>query len=214
MSKKINVFIADDHEFVILGLKSYISTFNDIEVINQAITIKDTELKLLNQEKKIEIIVVDYSFGDGYGEQILNFIKTKNLDIKVIFLSAHDELALVHKMIKSGASAFVIKTDPIAFLVEAIYSVAKNEIYLSHALSKKLYNFTNSLSENEVSLITRRETEILKLFLQGLSSIEIADKLFISVSTVETHKKNLYKKFNVTSSAGLMQAAIKYKHLI
>ncbi len=212
--KNINVFIADDHEFVILGLKSYIETFTDIKFVDSAMTINDVKIKILALENKIDIIVLDYSFGDGYGEEILHIVKTEKLTIKVIFLSTHDELALVHKMIKLGAYGFVLKTDPISYIIEAIYTVANNEIYLNHSLSKKLYNFSNSLLDDVISLITNREKEILKLFLDGKSSNDIGDKLFISVSTVETHKKNLYKKFKVSNSGALMQAVIKYKHLI
>ena len=105
--KNINVFIADDHEFVILGLKSYIETFTDIKFVDSAMTINDVKIKILALENKIDIIVLDYSFGDGYGEEILHIVKTEKLTIKVIFLSTHDELALVNKMIKLGAYGFV-----------------------------------------------------------------------------------------------------------
>jgi DNA-binding NarL/FixJ family response regulator len=210
----IKVFLADDHELVIMGLQSYIKEFKDIECVESATSIKEVENKLLNSTTIIDIIVLDYSFGDGYGEQVLNFIKENRLNIKTIFLSNHDELALVHKMLKKGAFGFVLKTDPLSNIIEAIYSVAKNEVYLNYTLSKKLYSFSNSLLDNEISLLTNREKEILKLFLDNYTSNQIAEKLFISLSTVETHKKNLYKKFKVTNSASLMQAAIKYKHLI
>jgi len=213
-SKKINVFIADDHEFVIHGFSSYINSHSDLNLIDTALTIIEAKEKIKNLASKIDVIILDYSFGDGYGEEILSFIKENNINAKIIFLSMHEELALIHSMLKKGANSFVLKTDPAAVIIEAIYAVHHEGHYLNPKLSKKLYNFSNSLLDDEISSITNREKEILKLFIKCKTSNEIAEELFISLSTVETHKKNIYKKFKVTNSAALMKAVIQYNHFL
>lgn len=214
IDKKIKVLLADDHEYIMMGLKTYLSNFKEVEIIGISNSIKQVEEKLFDQKIIPDVLVLDYSFSDGYGEKILHSIKEKKIDTKVLFLSTYDDLALVHKLIKNGASGYVIKSDPISNISEGIYSVMHGDVYLNPNLSKKLYKYSNSLTDNEIGLITKREREILKLFVEGLSSKEIAEKLFISEATVVTHKKNLYKKFNVPNSTGLMKEVIKHNHLL
>jgi DNA-binding NarL/FixJ family response regulator len=212
--QKIKILLADDHEYIMMGLKTYLSNFKEIEIVGICNSIKQIEEKLFDQKIIPDVLVLDYSFSDGYGEQILFAVKEKKLDTKVLVLSTYDDLALVHKLIKNGASGYVIKSDPISNISEGIYSVTHGDIYLNPSLSKKLYKYSNALTDNEIGLITRREKEILKLFVEGFSSKEIAEKLFIAEATVVTHKKNLYKKFNVPNSTGLMKEVIKHKHLL
>lgn len=214
IEQKIKVFLADDHEYIMMGLKTYLSNFKELEIIGISNSIKQIEEKLFDQKIIPDVLILDYSFGDGYGERVLASIKEKKINTRVLFLSTYDDLALVHKLLKNGASGYVIKSDPISNISEGIFSVIHGDIYLNPNLSKKLYKYSNSLTENEIGLITKREREILKLFVEGLSSKEIAEKLFISEATVVTHKKNLYKKFNVPNSTGLMKEVIKHNHLL
>jgi two-component system response regulator NreC len=148
------------------------------------------------------------------GIETLKEIKKHYPKIKTIILTMHEEKSLVKKMTDLGANGFLFKNSDIEELIIAMESVMKGKSYFSVSLRNELINNdligeSESNFDSKKSLLTEREIEIIKLIVEGLSNKEIADKLFISPRTVDTHRTNLMKKLEVNNVAGLVRYAIR-----
>jgi DNA-binding NarL/FixJ family response regulator len=209
---KIKVILVDDHAIVRDGIKALIST-DEIEVINEASNAQDFFSML--QIKKPDIAVLDISLPDISGIEITKKLSIEHPGIKVIILSMHLNEDFIFNAVKAGAMAYLPKNSTRKELIDAIRQVAAGEEYFSEPVSNIILKSyikkakTEEEEKKEENALSKREVEILKLFAEGKSNKEIADMLFISSRTVESHKNHIMLKLELKSTVELIKFAIK-----
>ena len=201
MMKKIRVFITDDHYMVIEGIRALLQHDEGIELIGYASNAASC-LAFLKQEQP-DVILMDISMPDSSGIELCREVKSRYPFIQVLGLSTFDQKSFVLKMMENGATGYVLKNASKQELSKAIHLASEGKRYMSHGASNAL----KSALKDKASLpfITRREKEVLKLIAEGHTNAEIAKKLFISISTVDTHRKSLLAKFNMKNTAALVR---------
>lgn len=199
---KIKVFITDDHYMVIEGIHSLLQHESEIELVGHAMNAGSC-LAYLEQQLP-DIILMDISLPDKSGIDLCKEVKEKYPSVFVIGLSTFNQQSFIQKMMDNGASGYVLKNATQDELTDAISTVAKGKTFLSHEAAQSL---RKKIAGTPV--LTTREKEVLELIAEGLTNNEIAQKLFISVSTVDTHRKNLLAKFEAKNIASLIKAAMQ-----
>jgi DNA-binding NarL/FixJ family response regulator len=204
----IKVFIVDDHYMVIEGIHSLLQNEKNIEWMGHATNAASCIAFL--QQQTPDVILMDINLPDKSGIDLCREVKEKFPGIFILGLSTFNQQSFIEKMIGSGASGYVLKNATQEELMEGIETVMKGKQYLSFdaalALRKPEIN-------NNVPVITRREKEVLELIADGMTNNEIAQKLFISTTTVDTHRKNLLAKFEAKNIASLIKVAVQ-QHMI
>lgn len=197
----MKIILVDDHSLVLDGLKKLLEEDEMLEVLDTQSNVPDA-IRSIDKHKP-ELVITDYSMGDDDGLGLIQ--KTKRLypDMKFIMLSMHDEAHLVKEVLKEGINGYVLKKDTKEELLEAIYAVRAGKMYLSNDINAML---VKSLYEpGEGKLLTAREREVLHLIAKEYSNKQIAEELFISERTVETHRKNIFRKTKTNSIVGLIK---------
>lgn len=200
----VRVFIVDDHPMVIEGLSAMLRDQPKIELAGFATTAASCQGFFVNQTA--DVVLMDINLPDKSGIELCALIKAKSPTTRIIALSNFDQLSYVERMKENGAAGYLLKNTPLAELLQAIEAVSKGLTWWNY-----LENFTNQLEAKNVLLLTRREKEVLNLIAEGLTNIEIADKLFVSASTIDSHRKNLIAKLNVKNTAALVRFALENK---
>lgn len=202
---KIKIFITDDHYMVIEGIRSLLTNEKDIEWMGHASN-ADSCLAFLQQQQP-DIILMDINMPGKSGIDLCKEVKDKYPGVFVVGLSTFNQQSFIHKMMENGASGYVLKNATQQELMEAITTVVKGKTYLSDEAATALRNTETSA----IPLVTRREKEVLQLIAEGLTNGEIAEKLFISSATVDTHRKNLLVKFQTKNTASLVKTAMQWQ---
>ncbi|CAM1355257.1 MULTISPECIES: response regulator [Tenacibaculum] len=213
MSYKIKVHIADDHKILIEGVIALINIEDDIEVEGFSLTGRE----VINWSKKntADILILDINMPEMDGIDVLKTFQQRDTKIKTIILSSLSDPKLVQEMIVLGANGFLEKSSASEHIVDAIRAVNKGLQYFNEDIKSKLFNLYVTGSKNKIKReeshkdLTERELEVLTLIAQEKSSSEIADKLRISVKTVETYRRSLYKKLKVKNVVGLAMYAVR-----
>ncbi len=203
---KIKVFVVDDHYMVIEGIRSLLQNENDIEWMGHA-TNAVSCLAFLKQQLP-DIILMDVNLPDVSGIELCKQVRQLYPSVFVLGLSTFNQQPIIRNMLENGASGYVLKNATKEELLEAAKAVMAGKSYLSFDVALFLRK-----TDDELPIITRREKEILLLIADGLTNAEMAAKLFISIPTVNTHRKSLLNKFNVNNTASLIKLAAKH-HLI
>jgi DNA-binding NarL/FixJ family response regulator len=210
---RARILIIDDHPIVCDGLIRLISkkAKDDFEICGQAGNAKDA-LKLM-EELRPDMLMIDISLRSCNGLELTKIIRSKNIDLPVLILSMHDELVYAERALRAGANGYIMKNEPSEILLEAIRKVLKGKVYISENISqeivRKLKNNSTDNLASPISSLSDRELEIFNLLGQGRTTRDIADELFISFKTVETHFARIKAKLNITSYNELIvQAAI------
>lgn len=199
---KASVFIVDDHYMVIEGIRSLLQNEKDIEWMGHATNAASCLGFLKNHQP--DIILMDINLPDKSGIDLCKEVRQKYPAIFVLGVSTFNQQAFIRNMIDNGASGYVLKNATKDELLEAIAVVQKGKTFLSHEANL-------SLREKEIKMppISRREKEVLQLIADGLTNNEIAEKLFISIPTVNTHRKSLLEKLEAKNTALLISKATK-----
>lgn len=205
----IHVIIADDHDLFRFGLSELLKKHNDINVVK---TVSDGKqlLEQLNDNKNIDIVLLDITMPNMDGFEVLDQINQLKSNVKPIVISMHNEGNYIAKCAQKGAYGYLIKNADEEELLLSIRSVAKGKKYFGPEISEKMVNF---MSENKVSsqLLSNKENEVIQLIAKGLTTKEIATKLFVSTRTIETHRANILKKLEVKNTAALIKKATEKK---
>jgi DNA-binding NarL/FixJ family response regulator len=199
---KASVFIVDDHFMVIEGIRSLLQNEKEIEWMGHA-TNATSCLAFLKLQQP-DVILMDINLPDKSGIDLCKEVKDKYPSVFVLGLSTFNQQAFIRNMIDNGASGYVLKNATKDELLDAIKTITAGKTYLSQEVSAIL-----KTSDNEAIPITRREKEILALIAEGLTNAEIAEKLFLSIATVNTHRKSLLEKLDAKNTAILIGKAIK-----
>ena len=211
--EKIGIYIADDHEMFVEGISLLLAINGTVVVEASANT--GTELIELLKKKIVDIVLLDINMPEMNGFEAAKIIVKKFPSVKIIALSMFLEKEYIQELINIGVYGYILKNTKIQELEKAIILIASGKKYFSNDVGLKLLNAqTNNeyaegfLLEQQQGL-TEREIDVLKLIVQENTTSEIAEKLFISVHTVETHRKNLIKKVKVKNVAGLVKYALQ-----
>jgi len=209
--KKIRILIVEDHEVVIKGIKTLLEPYDDLEIIGYALDGEEAMKKV--EESRPDIIIMDINLPEVSGIQITEKISEQFPLSKVIYYTSHVDEDLITQGFEAGAFGYVPKNFKPQELIEAIHMVHEGQKFMKGIVSEKfIASYLKSEKEKKLKQdipLSERELEVLKHMSLGLSNKQIADKLFISIRTVETHKHNLMKKLNIFSTAELVIYAIQ-----
>lgn len=200
---KAKVFIVDDHYMVIEGIRSLLQNESKIEWTGHA-TNAESCLAFL-QRQQPDVILMDINLPDKSGIDLCREVKTKYPGIRILGLSTFSQRSYIEKMMENGANGYLLKNAGREELLKGIEMAMQRKSYMSHEAALSL----RSADSQTLPILTRREKEILELIAAGLTNQEIADKLFISYTTVDTHRKNLLQKFEAKNVAVLINLATK-----
>jgi len=207
----ITTIIVDDHIIMRDGLRRLLEEESDIEVVGEADNGRDAVKIVL--EKTPDIVIMDVAMHDMNGIEATRQIKKENSKIKIIALSMHSERQIVIGMFRAGASAYLLKDSTSIELVEAIRAVYLGRKYLSEKISdiviQEISDVRKDPGEIAIGKLTQRESEILQLLSEGNSTKHIAEILFISPKTVESHRANIMDKLNIHNLPELTKYAIR-----
>lgn len=202
------IFIVDDHQMVIDGLQSLLQNIRTICIVG----FTNNPLEVLDSLANIptDILITDINMPQLNGIALTKLVKAKFKNIKIICLSMYSDDISVREMIDAGVSGYIFKNTGKQELLDAIETVAKGEIYFSAEIKGEVLNLDpNNIPER----LTKREIGILKLIESEMNNKQIAEQLFISERTVETHRKNIFRKTDTQNVIGLLKYAYNH-HLI
>lgn len=218
MKNKTRILIADDHGVVRSGLRALLESVPDYSVAGEACD--GEEAVALAVHEAPDVVIMDISMPRMNGIEATAAIKEKMPDVKVIILTVHEDEEYVYRMLKAGANGYVLKSAGKKEIVAAIESARKGERFFSPSVSGLIVDGflnrekapvprTEVPTSEDLSILTRRETEVLRYIAQGYTNRKIADELFLSVRTVNTHRTNLMQKLDIHDTARLVRYAIE-----
>ncbi len=198
------IFIVDDHPMVVEGMRSMLMQLPNMEVTGHATNAASCLGYFVNNTA--DLVLLDINLPDQTGIDVCKALMKRNPELKIIALTNFDQLTYRQNMKDAGAKGYLLKNSSNDEIEKAITAVmAGSEFWLGKD------NVRESIQEHNQMLLTRREIEVLKLIAEGLTNPEIAEKLFISVSTVDSHRKNLISKLQVKNTATLVRMALENK---
>ncbi|RDK89315.1 response regulator [Marinirhabdus gelatinilytica] len=208
----IHVFIVDDHKMVIDGMQLLLKDEKDITVVGTALNGEESITEIPKQ--KVDVVLLDINMPGINGIETCKQLLKYNPDLKIVAISMHKESSLIKLMLNNGAKGYVLKNAGQDEVIDAIKTVHQGKMYLDDTVNEIVLN---SVLKNGTEKITspfptlsRREKDVLKLILEECTTQEIADKLFISFGTVETHRRNMLIKTGARNTAGLVRTALEY----
>lgn len=202
---EIKLIIADDHQLFRNGVEELLRKHEDI-IIVKSVSDGLEFMEMVKSQFDADIVLLDISMPNMDGFEVLKELKALNSAIKPIVISMHNDGNYIAKCAKMGAYGYLLKNTDESELTLAIRTVSQGRKYFSAEISEKMINFmaTNSISEN---VLSNKETEVLGLISKGLTTNDIAAKLFVSSRTIETHRANILKKLEVKNTAELIKKA-------
>jgi DNA-binding NarL/FixJ family response regulator len=210
----LKILLVDDHPMIRIGIKSLLEGEQGIVLIDEAIDGDECLEKI--DATNYDVIIMDIKMPKKTGIDTTKELVKKYPNAKVLALSMHDEQDYIVKMLQAGAKGYLLKNTTKEELLKAVEAVSRGENYFSNdvssiMLSKYIYKeFPSSKKEYKSDVqLTRRETEIIKMISEELTNADIAEKLGISVRTVDTHRRNLLQKLDVKNTAGLVRFALQ-----
>lgn len=213
--KTTQILIVDDHPIVRLGLKQMIAQAPGLSVSCEAATAQEA-IRLVHNSK-IDLAIVDLSLGEVSGLELIRQLRQLAPTLPVLALSMHDEALFAERALKAGARGYVMKQEAINSLVNAIHRVLGGQIYLSDRASQQLLEGVGqrgTLPRGRLAALSDRELEVFELIGRGLKTAEIAERLGVSVKTIETYRSNIRWKLDLKDANDLVRHAVSWtEHL-
>ena len=208
----VNVLIIDDHKMVRDGLKIMLSSLKNFMLFKiqeaesgeKAITIMDNN--------SFEIVIIDYQMPGISGPETVTRMLRINPQLKVLALSNYDELAYIQNIMDAGARGYILKNIEPTEMLNAIKTILSNKIYYCNDVAIKLIESTEDKNAKKIAtkgILSPREIEVLQMISLEMTNDEIAQKLFVSKRTIDTHRQNLISKLHVKNTVGLIKAAYR-----
>lgn len=208
---KIRVLLADDHKIFRDGVRSILEKEKDIEVVGEAAN--GSEVIELIEQQEVNVLVLDIDIGKPNGIEITALVSQNHPETKILILSMMGLHDFVIQALEKGAIGFLLKNTGKDEVLTAIRSVSKGDSYFSKEVSailiEQLHKPASSRRKSTDIPISPREIEVLTLIAKEFSNAEIAEKLYISIRTVDTHRRNLLEKLGAKNTAGLVKFAIQ-----
>jgi DNA-binding NarL/FixJ family response regulator len=207
--KTIRIVIADDHELFSNGLRELLKNYEDVEVVA---TVSDGKefMDYIKSNKNIDVVLLDITMPNMDGFEVLKRIKDTAPLIKPVIISMHDEGNYIAKCAKNGAYGYLLKNTDQEELIKVLRIVMQGKKYFSPTISEKMIDYMSESTTSEAILSTK-ESEVLELISKGYTTKKIAQMLFVSTRTIETHRSNIIKKLKVKNTAELIKKAVKLK---
>ncbi|HMP98151.1 MAG TPA: response regulator transcription factor [Cyclobacteriaceae bacterium] len=199
----MKTLLVDDHAILLDGVRALLEKEEDVSIVATASSAEQA-LDLLKQHQP-DLLITDFNLPGMDGLSLIRRVKKIFPEIKIIVLSMHDETHLVKEILKEGVNGYILKKDSHKELSEALQQIRNGKVFLSDEINKMLIRGLNFPDDNK--LLSEREREILKLIAKEYSNRQIAEELFISERTVETHRKNIFRKTGTSSLVGLIKFA-------
>lgn len=206
--RRIKVILVDDHHIVLDGLESLLQQEPEFQVL-ASLHSGEEVLDMLKSQQP-QILLTDFSLPGISGIDFVRQVKKLYPQVRIIVLSMHDEAHIIKSVLKEGVEGYLLKNIQHSELKSAIRHVAQGLPYVSPEVTRLLMDEMNK-PKDEPELLTDRELDVLRLIAKEFSNKEIADKLFISERTVETHRKNIFRKTKTSSLVGLIKFAYEHK---
>lgn len=206
------LLIVDDHQMLLDGIRALLHDEPNFKIVAEA----HNGLRALEelQKTEVDIVLTDISMPDMNGIELTQKIKADFPNIKVLTLSMFSEKQTIREMVDAGVSGYILKNTGKEELVGALTKIASGGIYFGDEVTNEMMRMMTdqdrAMEKKESVTLTFREREILKLIAKEYSNVQIADELFISERTVETHRKNIFRKTNTKSIVGLIKYAYEY----
>lgn len=208
------LYLVDDHTIFLRGLTLLLNEEEGFTVVGTA----ENGAKLLNDLDRVEmdILVLDIQLPDTDAEALLHHIRRKKPDLPILYHTMMRGTRYLHKLMQHGVQGYLLKSAPVHELIAALKSIAGGETFFSPEINITLtgeedYRNTVIVPDARVTeILSRREMEVLQMVCKEYSSSDIAAKLFLSVSTVDTHRKNIIQKLGVNNTVGLVKYALKH----
>jgi DNA-binding NarL/FixJ family response regulator len=214
MATKKTILIVDDHPLFREGLKSIITRNSRFEVVGEAGTGKQA-LRLAKQLRP-DLVVMDISLPDKSGIDVTSDIRRLLPETRVVIVSMHSKIDHISEAFRAGATGYVVKESAADRLAQGLVAVSRGEYFLDTSLSHKVVEKLMEFPEKDAKItdaryerLTPREQQVMRLLAEGLSTKEIAEKLFISPKTVENHRANLMSKLDLHSTMELVRYAAR-----
>ena len=207
----IRVFIIDDHKMVIEGIELMLEQEVGLELVGFALSGEAGMEKLKNGQ--VDVLLLDINLPGLNGIEVCKLIRASDSKLKIIALSMLKDSSLIKMMLKNGADGYVLKNAGREEIVAAIHAVFTGKKYLDQEVNDIIISSITGYATQKSTpfpSLSRREKEVLALILDELTTKEIAGKLFISVGTVETHRRNMLAKVGARNTAGLVRIALEY----
>jgi len=209
LTKKIRVYIVDDHQMMIDGIKALLANSSDFEIVGEQ-TNPLFALEDIPRENP-DILISDISMKEMSGIELVRKMKISMPQLKILALSMYSDRETISEMLVAGINGYVLKNTGTEELVAALTKIAAGQQFFSDEVTAemmKTFSQPKLTDQKEAVNLTAREIEIVKLIAEEYNNAQIGDKLFISERTVETHRKNIFRKTNTKSVAGLVKFAI------
>lgn len=209
----ITILIIDDHPLVTDGIKTMLQHEAHLQVSKTARTGREALAYL--EQHPVDVILLDISLPDIDGLALCQQIRLTNKTSRIIGVTSANDAGIITQLLHRGGNGYLLKNMEREELIHAINRVLDGHVYLSKEANEKVLQQYRSLDSalHQMPVLTRREKEILVLLSDGMTGPQIAEKLFLSTYTIETHRKNLLQKFNVNNTALLLKAARDYRIL-
>lgn len=209
----MKILIADDHAMFVDGIESILVTESDIDIVGRCYT-GQSVLDFV-KEKEVDIILLDVNLPDINGIEVCKESLKMRPSLKILAITMFNEESFVQEILNNGAKGYILKNTGREELLKAIRTVSTGESYFSKEVTEIIMKglMSKRKSNNKTAAIfpkiSRREKEVLKLIVEEFTTQEIADNLYISLKTVESHRSSLLAKLNARNSAGLVRVAIE-----
>jgi DNA-binding NarL/FixJ family response regulator len=207
----VKILIVDDHPSVREGLALRISLHADLEVCGEA----DSEEQAITlvQQMKPDLMLVDISLKSGHGLELIKRIRSMDPTVKMLVISGFQESLYAERACRAGAMGYLNKQESSEKMIEAIRTVLAGERFLSPEISRRLISQALGSSDRKktpIEQLTDRELEVFRMIGEGLSTGIIANRLFLSTHTIDTHRENIKRKLTLNSAAELSRAAVQW----
>ncbi|MEJ1237074.1 response regulator transcription factor [Chryseolinea sp. T2] len=204
---KVEILIADDHAMIRQGVRSLLSRNSQWNVVGESVNGREAIQHF--HDLRPDLMILDISMPEVNGMEVAKHILTGNSDAKIIILSMYNDDDYISKCLEHGVRGYVVKSETGDQLEEAVQTVLRGDCYFSSEVQKSILkhysgNSRKKATDSDIRL-TAREVEIVQLISEGLTNQEMADRLFISARTVETHRANLMKKVGVKNAIELVK---------
>ena len=204
------ILIVDDHPLVRAGLAQLIGDCPDLEVCGEAANMSEALRQIDNNAP--DLALIDLSLAGGSGLDLIEHIKSRNLDILMLVASMHDETLYAERVLAAGARGYINKQEAQDSIIRAIRQVLGGKVYLSEAMTDRLLSgmVDARVDKRDIELLSNRELQVFELIGRGVPSSQIASQLNLSIKTIETYQANIKKKLRLTSAHELNQRAIRW----
>lgn len=209
--KKINILLADDHQMMIDGIKNLLSKETNCSIVDEANNGQVAYEKIASNPENFDLILTDISMPLLSGTELCKMIKSEFPHIQVLILSMYNNSTAVKEAVLAEADGYILKNAGKDELLNAIHRISNGGTYFSQDIIPLIYNqyHKEKIQNEQLSLLTTREREILSLVVKEMTSEEIAETLFISKKTVDNHRQHILEKTGCKSTVGLVKFAIR-----